>query len=170
MGPQREALTTTMTTSTPPLSHPQASTENHILDNAHSHSIFDVPTSDDNEDFGDFSFNNLNEDDTFSMDLNVEKEPNKHFGLIAIPTDSTCSAHHCTASTASMSSTAASAGTTSTDSKSSAGITSTDSTSSNYEVIPLDPNICFDPFGYCCVPFRAFENKTRWAVFKKCMG
>ena len=117
-----------------------------MSENAPGHSIFDVPTSDDNEEFGNLSFNHLNEDDTFSVDLNVEKELNKHFGLIATPTDSTGSAPHCTASTASMSSTPASAGTTSTDSKSTTGNMSTDSTT--YEVIPLDPNICFDPFGY----------------------
>ena len=101
------------------MSHPQASTENHILDTAHSYNIYDVPTSDNNKDFGNFSFNNLNEDDTFSVDLNVEKELNKHFHLVGTPNDSTGSVPHCTASTASMSSTGASAGTTSTDSMSS---------------------------------------------------
>ena len=117
-----------------------------MLENAPCHSIFDVPTSDDNEELGTSSFNHLNEDDTFSVDLNVKKELNKHFGLIATPTANTGSASHCTASTASMSGTAASANTTSTDSKSSTGNTGTDSTT--YEVIPLDPNICFDPFWY----------------------
>ena len=58
-----------------------------------------------------------------------------------------------------MSSTAASASTTTTDSKSSAGNTSTNSTSGTYEVIPLDPNICFDPFRYRCASFREFENQ-----------
>ena len=135
-----------MTTSTPPLFNLQPSTENGMSENTPGHSIFDVPTSDDPEEFGNLSFNHLNKDDTFSVDLNVEKELNKHFGLIATPTDSTCSAPHCTASTASMSSTVASAGITSTDSKSTTLNTSTDSTA--YEVIPLDPKICFNPFGY----------------------
>ena len=50
-----------------------------------SHSIFDVPASDDNKDFGNLSFNHSNEDDSFSVDLNVEKELNRYFGLIATP-------------------------------------------------------------------------------------
>ena len=166
--PQRITCTMTMMTSTPPLFNLQPSTENGMSENAPGCSIFDVLTSDDNEEFGNSHFNHSNEDDTLSVDLNVEKELNKHFGLIVTPTDSTHSAPHCTASTASMSSTAASAGTTSTDSKSSTLNTSTDSTT--YEVIPLDPNICFDPFWYRCVSFREFENKPRWPVFFPCMG
>ena len=138
-----------------------------MSENTPGHSIFDVPTSGDNEEFGNSSFNHSNEDDIFSVNLNVEKELNKHFGLIATPTNNTCSAPHCTASTASMSSTAASAGMTSTDSKSSILNTSTDSMT--YEVIPLCPNICFDPFRYRWLSVREFENKPRWPLFL-CMG
>ena len=105
-----------------------------MSENAPGRSIFDVPTSDDNEEFGNSSFNYSNKDDTSSVDINVVKELNKHFGLIATPTDSTGSAPHCIAITANMSTTAASAGTTSSDSKSRTGNMSTDSTT--YEVIP----------------------------------
>ena len=143
-----------MMTSTPPLFNLQPSTENSMSENAPGCNIFDVPTSYDNGEFGNLHFNYSNENDTLSVDLNVEKELNKHFGLIATPTDSTRSAPHCTASTASMSSTAASAGTIGTDSKSSTLNISTDSMT--YEVIPLDPSICFDPFW--------------WPVFFLCMG
>ena len=154
VGPHRVASSTT---STPPLYNAQSSyssTENSKSENASSTScIFDVPTSDDNEDFGNLSFSQSNEGDSFSVDVNVEKELNKHSGLIATPTGSTGSAHAGTSRTASMSS---------------ACNTSTDSMSSTYEVIPLNPNIVFDPFGYCCVSNKAYESKERKPVFKKC--
>ena len=122
-----------------------------------SHSISDVTSSDKNEDLGNFINDNLQEDDSLSVDFNVQNELNKHFGFIPALTGSTGSAGTCTSSTASMSS---------------AFNTSSDSTSNTYEVIPLDPKIVFDAFGYWCMSNKAYENIERKQVFKPgfCLG
>ena len=166
-----------MTTSIPSLYNLQTlSTEISKSDDAPcTSSIFDVHTSDDNKDFGNLSLDHSNEDDMFTVDVNVERELNKHFGLIPTHTGSTGSTRACTSSTASTSSTRAC--TSSTASTSSPANTSTDSacnnsTDSSYEVILLDPNIVFNPWGYRCVSNKAYDSKERKPVFKEgfCMG
>ena len=109
--------------------------------------IFDVPTSNDNSvDLGNILNDNSNDDDMLSVNVNVQNELDKHFGFVAAPIGSTGSAATFNYSTANMSS---------------ACNTSTDSGTSNYEVIPLDPNIVFNPFRYRCVSNKAYENKER---------
>ena len=44
-----------------------------MSENAPGHSIFDVPTSDDNKELGNSSFNHSNEDDTFSVNLMLKR-------------------------------------------------------------------------------------------------
>ena len=115
------------------------------------------PCLDEDMSFGNLSFDQSNEDDGHNKDLNIENELNKHFGLLRTPTGSTGST-----STTDTGST----GTTS-SATTGAGTPTTASTGSNYEKIPLDPNIVFDLWGYRCISNKVHENKERKPTFKK---
>ena len=170
IGPQQTTQTTKKGTPPPPLFNQQEH-ENLISENQFGHSIFDDATSDDGEDNGNWIFNNLSlntskDDDNISIDLEIENQLNKHFGFSTSTTTFSS-----TSAVKSVTSTAAShitkTPTATTDSKHCTYTKNTTAQSTTCEVIPLDPNICFDHDGYRCPSFGVAENKPRWRVFKE---
>ena len=195
VGPQHSSKATMVTKKmlTPPEStfFNQEEDENMSTDKPFNFSIFDLQTSD-SDDNGNWRFNSSNfntskDDDSVGIDIELEKQLNKHFGI----SSSTGTVKKATSSFRGVVSSASSLGATNTTntavssfkavtSTSVASTTTTTMTTDSktcscskktteygekYEVIPLDTHIIFDCEGYGVPIFMPVEDKPRWRVY-----
>ena len=154
-------------------------------------SIFNLQTSD-SDDNGNWSFNSSKfntskDDDSVSIDIELEKQLNKHFGI----SSSTGTVKKATSSFRGVVSSASSLGaanttntavvsfkavpstsgasttttTMMTDSKTCSCSKKTTEYGEKYEVIPLDTGIIFDCEGYRVPIFMPVEDRPRWRVY-----
>ena len=195
VGPRHSSKATTATkkmlTPPEPTLFNQEEDENMSTDKPFNSSIFNLQTSDSDDNsnwsFNSSNFNTSKDDNSVGIDIELEKQLNKHFGISSLTgtvkkatssfrgvvssvsslgatntTNTAVSSFKAVTSTSGASTTTT---TMTTDSKTCSCSKKTTEYGEKYQVIPLDTRIIFDCEGYRVPIFMPVEDRPRWRVY-----